>query len=277
METLLSSDQHPIRYVSLGRGQAIIFLHGWTSGAREWLPFATELSDAHNTFCWDARGHGQHAPPPLESMQISQMADDLEQLLEHHGIQDAVLVGHSMGALISWEYIRNYGVRRLAGLCIVDQSPKLVTDESWHLGIYGDFDYARNQAFIKRLDEDFAEGVLELAANGLNTRSRENYEQNSRGFQQMRDYLRHLNGSALTRCWDSLTQQDYRDLLPRIDRPVLMVYGDTSQFYPHEVPEWIEAQLPWPELHIYPRADHSPHLWHKEQFAHHLRQWIQRL
>ncbi|GAA0794175.1 alpha/beta fold hydrolase [Marinobacterium sediminicola] len=277
METLLSSDQHPIRYVSLGRGQAVIFLHGWTSGAREWLPFATELSDNLHTFCWDARGHGQHPPPRLESMQISQMADDLEQLLEHHGIRDAVLVGHSMGALISWEYIRNYGLGRLAGICIVDQSPKLVTDSDWPLGIYGDFDYDRNQAFIQRLGEDFAEGVLELAANGLNPRSRENYAQNSRGFQQMRDYLRGLNGPSLTRCWDSLTQQDYRELLPTIDRPALMIYGDTSQFYTREVPEWIEAHLPHPELHIYPKADHSPHLWHKEQFAHHLRQWIRRL
>ncbi|PSL13027.1 pimeloyl-ACP methyl ester carboxylesterase [Marinobacterium halophilum] len=277
METLLSTDQHPIRYVSLGRGQAIIFLHGWTSGAREWLPFANELSDRHHCFCWDARGHGLHTPPVLESMQISQLADDLEQLLAHHDIHNAVLVGHSMGALISWEYIRNYGLGRIAGLCIVDQSPKLVTDTDWPLGIYGDFDHKRNEAFIQRLEDDFAEGVLELAANGFNTRSRENYAQNSRGFQQMRDYLRSLNGPALTRCWASLSQQDYRDLLPRIDRPTLLIYGDSSQFYSRDVPEWIEAQLPHSELHIYTQADHSPHLWHKEQFAHHLRQWIRTL
>lgn len=277
MEILLSSDQHPIRYVSLGRGQAVIFLHGWTSGAREWLPFANELSDHQHTFCWNTRGHGQHPPPPLESMQISRLADDLEALLEQHAIRDAILVGHSMGALISWEYIRNYGLNRLAGLCIIDQSPKLVTDNNWPLGIYGDFDNERNQSFIQRLDENFAEGVLELAANGFNVRSRENYERNSRGFQQMREYLQALNGPALTRCWDSLTQQDYRDLLPQIDRPVLMIYGDSSQFYSHEVAEWIEAQLPYPELHVYSQADHSPHLWHKEQFTHHLRQWIHSL
>lgn len=277
MEILTSTDQHPIRYVSLGRGQAVIFLHGWTASAREWLPFANELSDHRHTFCWDARGHGQHPPPPLDSMQISQLADDLEQLLEHHSLRDVVLVGHSMGALISWEYIRQYGLGRLAGLCIIDQSPKLLTDPHWSLGIYGDFDQARNEAFLSRLAEDFAEGVLELAANGLNPRSRENYLRNSRGFQQMRDYLRALNGPALTRCWASLSQQDYRDQLTRLDRPTLMIYGDSSQFYRREVAEWVEAQLPWPELHIYPQADHSPHLWHKEQFVHHLRQWLRRL
>lgn len=277
METLLSSDRHPIRYVSLGQGQAVIFLHGWTSGAREWLPFANEISDSLNSFCWDARGHGQHAPPPLEQMHIGRMADDLECMMEHHGIRDAVLVGHSMGALISWEYVRNYGLGRISGLCIVDQSPKLVTDQDWPLGIYGDFDQVRNQTFIEQLQDNFAEGVLQLAANGFNQRSRDNYEQNSRGFQQMREYLQGLNHQALTQCWASLTAQDYRDLLPHIDRPVLMIYGDTSQFYTPEVPEWIEAQLPYPELHIYSQADHSPHLWHKEQFVHHLRRWIKRL
>ncbi|MBV0931766.1 alpha/beta fold hydrolase [Marinobacterium weihaiense] len=277
METLLGTDRHPIRFVSLGRGQAVFFLHGWTSGAREWLPFANELSDCHHTFCWDARGHGQHPPPLPQQMQISQMADDLERLMDHHGIHDAVLVGHSMGALISWEYIRNHGLRRLAGICIVDQSPRLLTDGEWSLGIYGDFDHDRNQAFLERLDEDFAEGVLELAANGLNARSHQNYVQNSRGFQQMREYLNGLNGTALRHCWESLTQQDYRDLLPRINCPVLMVYGDSSQFYTHEVAEWIESRLPFPELHVYPQSDHSPHLWHKEKFAHDLRRWMHKL
>lgn len=277
METLLSSDQHPIRYVSLGRGQAIIFLHGWTRIAQDWLPFAGELSDRYQTFCWDTRGHGRHTPPPTDSMRISQLADDLEQLMAYQGIRDAVLVGHSMGALIAWEYIRNYGLGRLAGLCIVDMTPKMITDGDWSLGVYGDFDQARSQAFLRRLEEDFAEAVLELAANGLNERSREGYAQNSYGFQQLREYLRGLNGPALTRCWESLTQQDYRDLLPQIDRPTLLIYGDSSQFYSPEVPEWVEAQLPWPELHIYPQADHSPQVWHKEQFVHHLRQWMRKL
>jgi pimeloyl-ACP methyl ester carboxylesterase len=277
METLLSSDQHPIRFVSLGRGQAIIFLHGWTRAAQDWLPFANELSDRHHTFCWTARGHGQYSAPAPEGMNISRMADDLEQLLAHHGIQDAVLVGHSMGALIAWEYIRNYGLGRLAGLCIVDMTPRMLTDDDWSMGIYGDFDQTRNQRLLKRMEEDFAEGVLELAANGLNPRIRDAYAQNSHGVQQLRDYLHGLDSAAMIQCWDSLAQQDYRDLQRQIDRPVLMIYGDTSQFYSQAVPEWMEAQLPWPELHIYRQADHSPQVWHKEQFVHHLRQWLRKL
>lgn len=277
METLLSSDQHPIRYVSLGRGQAVIFLHGWTRAAQDWLPFANELSDRYQTFSWTARGHGQYPAPALESMQISRLADDLEQMMEHHGIRDAVLVGHSMGALIAWEYIRNYGLGRLAGLCIIDMTPKMVTDSDWSLGIYGDFDHERNQSLIKRMQEDFAEGVLELAANGLNPRIRDAYAQNIHGIQQLRDYLRTLDSAAMIHCWGSLAQQDYRSLQSQIDRPVLMVYGDTSQFYSPEVPAWMEAELPWPELHIYPQADHSPQVWHKEQFVHHLSRWLGKL
>lgn len=277
METLLSSDQHPIRYVSLGRGQAIFFLHGWTRAAQDWLPFANELSDRYQTFSWTARGHGQFPAPELDSMQISRLAEDLELLMEHHGIRDAVLVGHSMGALIAWEYIRNYGLGRLAGLCVVDMTPKMVTDATWKLGIYGDFDEERNQALLKRMDEDFAEGVLELAANGLNARIREAYEQNTPGIQQLREYLRELNAPAMTTCWASLAQQDYRELQAQIDRPALLIFGDTSQFYSPEVPEWLEAQLPHSNVHIYAQADHSPQVWHKEQFVHHLRQWMRKL
>jgi len=277
METLLSTDHHPIHYISLGRGQPVIFLHGWTSGAREWLPFASELADTHQVICWDARGHGAHEPPIPQQMSVSQMADDLDRLLTEHDLRDAILVGHSMGALVSWEYIRNYGLGRLGGLCIVDQSPKLLTDPEWSLGIYGDFDHERNQRFLLRLKEYFAEGVLELAAQGLNRRSRENYEANSRGFQQMREYLRGLNAPALIACWESLTRQDYRAVLPGIDLPTLLIYGDSSQFYNADVPLWVEASLPHPALQVYPAADHSPHLWHRERFVHDLRRWLHTL
>lgn len=282
MEMLTSHDRTPIHYVSLGSeqansGRALIFLHGWTANVREWLPFATPLSEHRHTLCWDARGHGNHPLNPDTDMQIGAMAEDLQQLIEQHQLVRPVLVGHSMGALTGWEYIRRQGTGNLGGFCIIDQSPKLVTDSSWDQGIYGDFDAERNRRFINRLSENFAEGVLELVANGFNSRSLENFQRNSHGFQQMRQALQALPDKLLTRCWQSLAAQDYRDLLPLIDIPCLLVYGDQSQFYTQTLARWVAEQLPNSQLKIYKSADHSPHLWHREQFIYDLEQFCRSL
>ena len=277
MEKLTASDGTSIRYISIGHGRPLIFLHGWTANAREWLPFASELADEFQVFCWDARGHGDHQYEEDCDTHISTMAQDLQQLINKYDLQDVVLVGHSMGALTTWEYIRQFGTERLGGVCIVDQSPKLVTDESWEHGIYSNFPADKNQKLIQRLSENFAEGVLELVAFGNNVRSRENFERNSRGFQQMREYLQKLPGPMLTACWQSLTAQDYRDIVSAINVPALLIYGDESQFYSQTLANWVATQVNDSELHIYENSDHSPQLWHRERFVYDLRRFVTRL
>lgn len=277
MEKITSADGVDIHYLRLGTGSPVIFLHGWSASAREWLPFASELADHHDVICWDARGHGGHNQPQNSSTHVADMAADLNQLINELKLDQVTLVGHSMGALTLWQYIRDFGCDRLAGICIVDQSPKLVTDEQWHNGIYGHFNQAANNRLIAKLREDFAEGLLQLVANGYNRKSYDNYQRNSRGFQQMREYLQSLNGEPLVQCWESLTAADYRDVLPTISVPALLIYGDESQFYSQQVAEYVRDTIPVAELHTYENSDHSPQLWHRERFIWDLKQFCEKL
>lgn len=278
MEHFKRPDGTEIHYISLGEGSTtLVFLHGWTASVREWLPFASELAENHRVVSWDARGHGAHEYSAENEISLPSMADDLDAMLTQLDINDAVLIGHSMGALTSWEYIRRHGCQRLKGLCVVDQSPKLVTDSDWQHGVYSNFCSDTNHAFLGRLTENFAEAVLELIAFGKNRRSRENYEQNSRGFQQMRSYLEKQPAALLTRCWDSITQQDYRETVKGISLPTLLIYGDESQFYSAELQQWINQAIKGSELHIYENSDHSPHLWHKERFIYDLNRFVDSL
>ncbi len=273
MERLISHDQTQLHYVDLGHGRPIIFLHGWTSSVLEWLPFASGLAQQFRTLCWDARGHGDHSYGADTNMSIQAMADDLHQLIVQRQLKQPVLVGHSMGALTGWEYIRRHGSDHLGGFCIIDQSPKLITDNNWQHGIYGDFNGAANQALLQRLDEDFAEAVLELAANGFNSRITDNYQRDSRGFQKLRKTLQQQPAALLTRAWSSLSEQDYRDVLPQTNVPCLQIYGDQSQFYSQDLARWVADQLSDSQLHIYQNSDHSPHLWHPQQFSYDLEQF----
>ncbi|MCK7580925.1 MAG: hypothetical protein MZV65_38475 [Chromatiales bacterium] len=116
------------------------------------------------------------------------MARDLANLIDHYQIEDATAVGHSMGA-DPLAIHPDFGTDKLSRVCFIDQSPKLVTDESDH-GIYGDFDEARSREMMSWLQEDFAEAVLKLTAFGLNARAREKYLSGAAGWAKSRAALK---------------------------------------------------------------------------------------
>lgn len=262
-----ADDGEGIHVAVSGEGSPVVMLHGWTSSHQEWFPFVEALAARHRVFRWDARGHGGHdlTRPTLPS--VGRMARDLRNLIEHFALDGAVLVGHSMGALTIWEYLRHWGTEGLAKLCLIDQSPRLVTDEEWEHGIYGDFDQEQARRFVAELHDDFAEAVLRLGAFGLNARARAKYEENGRGWQRVREQLKALNPAPLIEVWKSLTAVDYRDVLGRIDIPALLIYGGESNFYHLGTAEYVKARIPRSVLHVYEGTDHSPHQWQRERFA----------
>ena len=268
MQSFLADDGEPIHVAITGDGPPIVLLHGWTSTHRDWNPFLDAFAASHRVFRWDARGHGGHALHTGHAPTVERMARDLENLMAHWNLRDAVVIGHSMGALTLWQYLRDFGTGRLSRVAFIDQSPRLVTDESWSNGIYGDFDASRNTAFVRDLEQDFAETVLRLVANGLNARGRRKYLENGAGMQAVRERLRALDPAPLIACWKSLTAADYRDVLGRIDVPALLIYGAESNFYTSQTARWVHRAIPHAQMHVYEGVDHAPHLWQAERFMH---------
>ncbi len=263
----VADDGERIHIHSAGSGDPIVMMHGWTSSHQEWLRFVPELAQRLRVILWDARGHGGHALTTPTLPTVQRMARDLRNLIDHDRLLDVVLVGHSMGALTIWEFIREYGTTGLARVCLIDQSPKLLTDEDWELGIYGDFDQDKARDFVAELHDDFAEAVLRLGAYGLNPHARAKYEENAGGWQRMRSALQALNPAPLIEIWNSLTQADYRDVLEKIDIPALLIYGNESNFYHLGTGHYLRSRIPQAVLHIYEGTDHSPHQWQRERFA----------
>ncbi len=248
-------------------GSAIVFLHGWTASHLEWSPLIHDLAPHFRLYRWDARAHGGHAPRTTTEATARRMARDLDQMIEAFDLAGACFVGHSMGALTLWQYLRDFGSARIGALCLIDQSPKLITDSEWKLGIYGDFDAARSARFLAELREDFAESVLRLAAQGLNDAAREGYAANSRGWQRVRKALHALDPEPLIACWQDLVRLDLREVLPAIDRPCLLVYGGHSNFYPVETAYWVQRHTPGARLSIHEQGNHAPHQMDPKRFV----------
>jgi pimeloyl-ACP methyl ester carboxylesterase len=266
MQHFATSDGEHIHYRATGRGPVLLFLHGWTSSHREWWPFAEALADSFRCVCWDARGHGGHPPRNTTPNRVERMALDLHELFEHLALERATVLGHSMGAMTTWEYLRRFGCARLERLVFVDQSPKLMTDSAWEHGIYSDFNDRANAAFIERMERDFSEAVLGLIGESRNPQARAAYRAGGAEIERTRGYLQQLRPEPLIEIWKSLMNTDFRDVLPDISVPTLLVHGDASHFYSLAVAEYVRGQIPQAELVVYAGSDHSPHLWQRQRF-----------
>ena len=267
MDHFIADDGEAIHFAASGDGRPMVMLHGWTSTHRDWNPFVEAFAGDHRVIRWDARAHGGHQLQTDMLPTVQRMARDLHNLMTGFDLRDAVVVGHSMGVLTLWQYLRDHGSDRIAQAVLIDQSPKLVTDEDWAHGIYARFDWARNVVFMRELERDFAEAVLRLGADGLNERARERYLENGDSIEVFRQRMRKLKAKPLIDCWASLTAADYRDVLPDINVPVLLVYGAESNFYTLETAHYVRDAIPDASLLVYPGVDHAPHLWARERFS----------
>lgn len=276
IERVRTTDGESLSVVIDGAGPPVVLLHEWASSHRIWEPIARRASDGFAVYRWDARGHGGHRPRSLASMTIARMADDLADLIATFGLTRPLLVGHSMGALTIWEHIARHGCDHLGGLIILDQSPRLRTDEGWPFGIYGDWTAARDQAFVAALEHDFTETVVRLVSLGLNATATRRYQQNDPAIDRLRRYLASLDSAPLIAVWRTLSAGDWRPLLPRISVPTLLIYGDESHYYPPATGAAVRAMIPGATLLTYAGADHAPHVAQPVRFLADLRAFAER-
>ncbi len=115
----ISTARGTVTYREAGEGPPLVLLHGIGSGAASWAAQLDTLSDRYRVVAWDAPGYGgSDVLAPAETA-AADYAATLATFLDALGIDEAHLVGHSLGALMVCAFgSRNPG--RVTGLMIAD-------------------------------------------------------------------------------------------------------------------------------------------------------------
>jgi pimeloyl-ACP methyl ester carboxylesterase len=259
-----------------GDGPPLILLHGLTATHLEWMGLKSVLAQSSTCLAWDARGHGDHAAGEAP-VTIADLAHDLAAVVASLAPRKPIVVGHSIGAVTIFEYLRTYGAHTLAGIVIVDQSPRMLTGPDWEIGLYGEFSPADNLAFEWQLRRDAAEAYLRLLACGFNARARAEYDANTAAMRRRRQLLRTVPGAPWLSLWKSCAHKDYRDDIAAVMVPVLVVLGEASNLYDAtRLGRWYTEQVPYAQVLRYEGADHAPHLAMPARFARDVAAFVER-
>lgn len=152
--TFTTSDGVTLAYFELGSGErTALFLAGYGAPAISWCLQMRALARAGiRCIALDRRCHGLSEVTP-KGMDMLTHGRDVHELIEHLGLSGVILVGQSQGANTAWSYVSQFGTGALAAVVAVDQTPKMINEGDWRLGMYGLTPETRPTYFDAPLDK----------------------------------------------------------------------------------------------------------------------------
>jgi 2-succinyl-6-hydroxy-2,4-cyclohexadiene-1-carboxylate synthase len=122
MMTMIRVNRVGLNYEEAGKGEAVVFLHGFTGSHQDWRNQIARIKGDYRCLALDFRGHGEsEAPKQEQDYSIYHNVEDVYQLLNQLGIDRCCLVGHSMGGFTALQFILDHP-EKVAGLVLVDTS-----------------------------------------------------------------------------------------------------------------------------------------------------------
>ncbi len=105
--TFTGRDGTSLAWQQTGSGPHVVIANGLGGSFPAWKHVVAALKDRYTVTAWDYRGLFASArPSDLGSLTVPVQADDLEQLMEFHGIREAVFMGWSYGGQVLLELYR---------------------------------------------------------------------------------------------------------------------------------------------------------------------------
>lgn len=258
-----TSDGVTLRFLDAGRGSPLLLLPGWSQTAAMYRRQLDTFSATHRVIALDWRGHGA-SEKAAHGYRVSRFAADLHEFLRGEDLHDVVALGHSMGCAVLWAYWNLFGRERLRALVLVDQPPMhlplpgwseeeraragcVMTEESLAALLAGLLDADADQAAVTR---SFLRTML------LPTVSSEELEF------LVGENLK-LPREAAARLLKDTACADWRDLIPQIDVPTLVVSGAAGHV-PLASQEWIRDQIPGAQLAAFGATEGGSHFVFRE-------------
>ncbi|MDR3590406.1 MAG: alpha/beta hydrolase [Negativicutes bacterium] len=226
-----------INYKMSGRGRPVLVLHGWGGRIESMEPIHRHLEKSFTVYSVDLPGFGQSDEPP-EAWDSVRYKEIVEKLIDELGIAEPILIGHSFGGKVS---IRVAAERKIRKLILVDSAgikPTRTVDYYLRVYLYKTVKAVLQLPVIRTLAADTVENFKKRMGS---------------------DDYRNASG-VMRQTLVKAVNEDVRELLPRIQVPTLLIWGENDTATPVEDGKIMEKLIPDAGLVVLKNAGHFAYL-----------------
>ncbi|MEZ0312926.1 MAG: alpha/beta fold hydrolase [Myxococcota bacterium] len=262
MAFITTKDKAEIFFKDWGKGQPVVFSHGWPLCADAWddqMEFMAR--NGFRAIAHDRRGHGR-STQTWEGNEMNTYADDLAMLFDKLDLKDAIMVGHSTGGGEVARYLGRHGTKRVAKAVLIGAVPPIMlkTASSPNGLPLEAFDNIRNG-----VSADRAQFYKDLTTPFFGAN-----RPGAQVSQGVRDtfWLQGMMGGLKPQldCIKAFSETDFTEDLKKIDVPTLFIHGDDDQIVPIDASARRAAELvKGSKLKVYKGGDHGLAVTHKAE------------
>jgi sigma-B regulation protein RsbQ len=272
--TLPASEVLARNHVQVGgaaAGRPLVFVHGFACDQRMWRHVTPHVAHDHPVVLFDQVGAGRSdvtAYDPVHHGRLEGYAQDLVEIAEALDLQDAVVVGHSVGASVA-VLAHLAAPERFAALALVGPSARYVDDPSD--GYVGGLSPEEVEELLRTIEANFLgwSNVMAPVIMG-------NAERPELGA-ELTDAFCSMDPDIAAR-WARVTfLGDIRDALPATTAPTLVLQCSQDPIVPDATGRWMADRLPDATFVQLQATGHCPHLSAPEETAQHVRDFAMRL
>jgi non-heme chloroperoxidase len=240
MPTITTKDGLEIYYKDWGKGQPIVFSHGWPLSADDWdNQMLFFLSKGYRVIAHDRRGHGR-STQTADGHDMDHYADDLAAVTAHLDLKNAIHVGHSTGGGEVVHYLARHGESRVSKAAIISAVPPFMLKTPANpLGLPKEvFDDLQAQLAANR--SEFYRALPAGPFYGYNrpgAKASEPIIENWWRQGMMGGAKAHYDGIV------AFSQTDFTEDLKKINVPVLVMHSEDDQIVPYAAAGPRSAQL----------------------------------
>jgi len=242
-----------LHYVEQGaaEGDVLIFLHGITDSWRSWERVLPLVSDAYHVYALDYRGHGDSAKPPHGYTQAD-FAADVVAFMDALEIEQATLIGHSMGSFIAHHVAAEHPAR-VRRLVIVSGAPTAAGNAG-----LTEFDIVDVQTLEDPIDPAFVvEFQVSTAFNPLPPAFLDTV---------VAETLK-LPARVWRQAWAGFLAEDHSARLGAIVAKTLILWGERDTMFSLEEQQALAGAIKHSTFITYPETGHALHWDWPERFV----------
>ena len=256
-----------LAYDDAGKGRPVVLIHGVCMSRRFFERNTGPLSQRFRVISVDLRGHGE-SPASEGGHTVAQYAQDLKHLLDDLALEDAVLVGWSMGSFVVWDLVRQFGRGGIAAHVNVSQGPTDLNRDGWELGI---FPLEELFGTLAAAQDDF-HAVMDHFVPAMLM-----HEPSPDDQAMLVAETQRIRANAGTCILLDQSLQDYRGFVASYPVRTLLVWGADEKVVAAANGPWLQSTQPEAELVVFEQSGHCPMWEEPERFNQVVGDWIEAL